>query len=158
LIKQLEKEIPQAEYERNLLTNKGKLALVFSDDDLLQKLSDRFIDAEVAKRLDYPIFMAVSEQGGKNNSGEYEYLIDEDGNIVEDDNGNPVFNQDLVNYDIPKAALEEFKVTSKSWIQEEDLSIAAEPVVEYVIQGKSTGIAEAFVKFAKEQELNFWKD
>ncbi len=68
--------------KKKLLTNKGKLMLILQDDELLQKLSDRFVDAEVAKRLDYPIFMAVSEEGGKNNSGEYEYLTDEDGNII----------------------------------------------------------------------------
>jgi type I restriction enzyme M protein len=156
LIKQMEKDIPQAEYDKNLLTTKGKLKLIIADDDLLQKLSDRFIDAEVAKRLDYPIFMAVSEQGGKNNSGEYEYLIDEDGNIVEDENGNPVFRQDLVNYDISKAALEVMNTKKSTDEMGEELSMAAEPRAEYLVKGKPLAIAEAFVRYAKEQGFNFW--
>lgn len=156
LIKQMEKDIPQAEYDKNLLTTKGKLSLILADDELLQKLSDRFIDAEVAKRLDYPIFMAVSEQGGKNNSGEYEYLIDEDGNIVEDETGNPVFKQDLVNYDITKAALEAMNANKSTDEAGEELLMAADPKVEYLVKGKPLAIAEAFVKYAKEQGFNFW--
>lgn len=155
LIKQLENEISQAEHEKNLLTNKGKLMLILQDDELLQKLADRFVDAEVAKRLDYPIFMAVSEEGGKNNSGEYEYLTDEDGNILEDENGNPLIKQDLVNYNITKEELEAMNTGART--TEENLSIAAEPTDEYKVKGKELAIAEAFVKFAKEQGLNFWR-
>ena len=133
-ITQLEKDIPDAKTELKLLTTKGKLQIILEDSEVLQKLADRFIDAEVAKKLDYPIFMAVSEQGGKNNSGDYEYLIDKDGNIVEDTFGNPIYNQDLVNYNITKEGL--YKVET---IDENKLSIA-----------------EAFVKFANEQQFDFW--
>lgn len=157
-IKQLEKDIPQAEYNKKLLTTKGKLSLILADDYLLQKLSDRFIDAEVAKRLDYPIFMAVSEQGGKNNSGEYEYLIDEDGNIVEDDNGNPVFRQDLVNYEITKAELEAMDANTSTDEEGQTLPMAADPPIEYKVKGKHLAIAEEFVKYAKHQGFNFWRD
>ncbi|HPD66192.1 MAG TPA: N-6 DNA methylase [Bacteroidia bacterium] len=156
LIKQLEKDIPQAEYEKNLLTNKGKLTLILQDDDLLQKLSDRFVDAEVAKQLDYPIFMAVSEEGGKNNSGEYEYLTDENGNILEDENGNPMIKQDLVNYNITKEELEAMDEQVSTGENGEALPMAAEPTVEYKVKGKPLAIAEAFVKFAKEQGFKFW--
>jgi type I restriction enzyme M protein len=134
-ISKLASMIVQFEYDRKLLTNKGKLKLILEDEDKLQKLSDRLIDSEVAKRLDYSIFMAVSEKGGKNNSGEYEYLTDS-GNIIEDENGNPMINQDLVNYDIKK----------------EDLHSVA------LMDEESLGIAETFVKFAKEQGFSFWKD
>lgn len=159
LIKDLESEIPQAEYDKSLLTTKGKLSLILEDDDLLQKLSDRFIDAEVAKRLDYPIFMAVSEEGGKNNSGAYEYLVDEDGNIIEDMNGNPVFKQDLVNYDISKHDLENMnkgKTTSTVSIDNQTY-LAADYEGEYKKAEKPLAIAEAFVKFAKEHGFNFWR-
>ena len=63
--KRLEKLIPQAERELKLLTLRGKLELVLADADLIGTLKERWIAAEVAKRLDYPIFMAVSERGGK---------------------------------------------------------------------------------------------
>ena len=64
-IKRLEKQIPQAEYELKLLSNRGKLELILDDADLIGTLKERWIAAEVAKRLDYPIFMAVSERGGQ---------------------------------------------------------------------------------------------
>ena len=146
-LKQLEKEIPQAEYDFKLLTTKGKLQLILEDEDLLQKLSDRFIDAEVARRLDYSIFMAVSEHGGKDNSGEYEYRMNPDGNLVEDRDGNPVYKQDLVNYAITKEQLLSFDPTL------EELGMAAEKMEMY---GEHSCIAEAFVKFAKEERFSFW--
>lgn len=133
-IKALEKQIPEAEYEMKKLTNKGKLALVLEDDDLIGSLKERWIDAEVAKRLDYPIFMAVSERGGKNNSGDYEYMTDEEGNLVEDEDGQPVINQDLVNYALGPKELE--NVDS--------------------IPEKDVCVAEAFVRFAQKHEFEFW--
>ena len=66
-----------------MLSNTGKLELVLEDPDLIGSLKERWIAAEAAKRLDYSIFMAVSERGGKNNSGDYEYRLDEDGSLVE---------------------------------------------------------------------------
>lgn len=149
-ITKLAKEIPSAEYERKTMTLKGKLQLVVADDDLLQTLADRFVDAEVAKRLDYPIFMAVSEQGGKDNSGEYEYRMDQDGNLVEDELGNPVYNQDLVNYSITKEMLLQ-KIEGTEYKQ------AAEPSVGYRSKTHEPAIAEAFIEFAKEQGYKFWE-
>lgn len=134
-IKSYENAIPLSEEEKLLLTNKGKLQILVNSQDSINKLRNRFIDAEVAKQLDYPIFMAVSEHGGKNNSGDYEYLIDEDGNLVEDNDGNPEINQDLVNHKISRNDL----LTKTDKIKEEDCNIA-----------------EAFVKFAKEQQFDFW--
>lgn len=133
-IKALEKQIPEAEYELKKLTNKGKLALVLEDDDLIGSLKERWIDAEVAKRLDYPIFMAVSERGGKNNSGDYEYMTDEEGNLVEDEDGQPVINQDLANYALGPKDLEN-----------------ADGIPE-----KHVCVAEAFVRFARKHGFEFW--
>ena len=109
-IKHLEKTIPEAENAVKLLSNKGKLELILTDPDLIGTLKERWIAAEVAKRLDYSIFMAVSERGGKNNSGDYEYLVDEDGSLVEFPDGHPQegqreVNQDLINYDLTAEAL-----------------------------------------------------
>ena len=132
--KRLEKLIPQAERELKLLTLRGKLELVLADADLIGTLKERWIAAEVAKRLDYPIFMAVSERGGKNNSGDYDYVIDDNGNLVEDHDGQPKINQDLVNYDLAA----------------DDLADAAG------IPDEQLCIAEAFVRFAQEQGLEFW--
>ncbi|MBD2003610.1 MULTISPECIES: N-6 DNA methylase [Cyanophyceae] len=133
-IKRLEKEIPNAERDLKLLTNRGKLELILADDDLIATLKERWIAAEVAKRLDYPIFMAVSKRGGKNNSGDYEYML-EDGHLVEDASGQPKVNQDLVNYDL----------TAK------DLANAAS------IPDEQVCVTEAFVRFAQQQGFDFWR-
>ena len=138
-IKALEKQIPQAETELKLLSNRGKLALVLEDAELIGTLKERWIAAEVAKQLDYPIFMAVSERGGKDNSGDYKHVLDEQGSLVEFPVGHPqegqlVVDQDLVNYDLRAA----------------DLADAAK-----IPDGKLC-VAEAFVCFAQEQKLSFW--
>ncbi|MGD9972501.1 MAG: N-6 DNA methylase [Desulfatirhabdiaceae bacterium] len=134
-LKRLEKEIPNAERDLKLLTHRGKLELILEDADLIGTLKERWIAAEVAKRLDYPIFMAVSERGGKNNSGDYEYLLDEDGHLVEDASGQPRIDQDLVNYDLGS----------------DELADAAG------LPDDRLCVAEAFVRFAQQQKFDFWR-
>lgn len=139
-IKSLEKAIPEAETAVKLLTNKGKLELLLEDPDLIGTLKERWIAGEASKRLDYPIFMAVSKSGGKNNSGDYEYRVDEDGSLVEFPDGHPqegqlIVDQDLVNYDL----------TAK------DLANVAK------IPDNELCVAEAFVRFAQEQGVDFWE-
>jgi type I restriction enzyme M protein len=135
-IKRLENEIPQAQYELKLLTLRGKLELIVEDDDLIGTLKERWIAAEVSKRLDYPIFMAVSERGGKDNSGDYTFMLDpETGGLIEDEHGQPQIDQDLVNYDLAH----------------EDLAKAVN------IPDEKLCIAEAFVRFAQEQGFGFWR-
>lgn len=136
-IKQYDKNIPLAEEEKLLLTNKGKLEILLKSEDSINKLRNRYIDSEVAKRLDYSIFMAVSERSGKNNSGDYEYLLDEDGNRIEDTYGNPEINQDLVNHKISRESL----LNNIEGFNDDDCFIA-----------------ESFVKFAKENGLEFWNN
>jgi type I restriction enzyme M protein len=139
-IKHFENEIPLAEYKMKLLSNRGKLELVLADPDLIGTLKERWIAAEVAKRLDYPIFMAVSERGGKDNSGDYEYLVDEDGSLVQFPDGHPqegqlAVDQDLVNFDLTAG----------------DLADAAK------IPDDKLCVTEAFVRFAQEQGFDFWE-
>jgi type I restriction enzyme M protein len=139
-IKQLDKRISEAEAAAKLLSNRGKLELILEDPDLIATLKERWIAAEAAKRLDYPIFMAVSERGGKDNSGDYEFRVDEDGSLVEFPGGHPqegqlVVDQDLVNYDLTAAELADAEK-----MPEEKLCVA-----------------EAFVRFAQEQGFDFWR-
>lgn len=134
-IKRLEIAIPNAEYDLKKLTNRGKLQILLSDDEMIGMLKERWIDAEVAKKLDYPIFMAVSEKGGKNNSGDYEYLTDGEGNFLEFDDGQPIIAQDLVNFE-----LSAFDLKGASSLSEDKLCIA-----------------EAFVQFAQKYEFDFWR-
>jgi type I restriction enzyme M protein len=55
----------------------------------------------------YPIFMAVSEKSGKNNSGEYVWKKDEKGSYLVDDEGNRIVDHDL---DGITTAFQEFAV------------------------------------------------
>jgi type I restriction enzyme M protein len=140
-LKRLDQAVAQAERELKLLTNRGRLELVLADDELMGTLKERWIAAEVAKRLDYPIFMAVSERGGKDNSGNYVHMVDEAGSLLEFPDGHPqagqlVVDQDLVNYDLRPDDLADAKA-----IPDEQLCAA-----------------EAFVRFAQEQGLAFWRD
>lgn len=140
-IKALERQIPQAETALKLLSNRGKLSLVLADEDLIGTLKERWIAAEVAKRLDYPIFMAVSERGGKDNSGNYKHLLDDQGSLVEFADGHAqegqlVIDQDLVNYDLGA----------------KDLDDAAK------IPDDQLCVAEAFVRFAQAQKYSFWEN
>lgn len=50
---------------------------------------------EEEKIKDYPIFFATSKLSFKNNSGEYIFLKDKEGNVVLDENKNPVYQSDL---------------------------------------------------------------
>ena len=139
-IKRLEKVIPGAEYELKLLSTRGKLELILADPDLVGALKEHWISTETAKRLDYPIFMAVSERGGKDNSGDYQHIVDETGSLVEFPDGHPqegqlVVDQDLVNYDL---------------FPDDLIAISAQPE-------HQDCIAEAFFRFAREQGLDFWE-
>ena len=82
-------------------------------------------DDELCPKVDdYPIFFAVSEKGGKNNSGDYVYLKNENGQDKLDRNGHLIVDHDLHNHDgeLPD------------------------------------GIAEAFIEWAKDEGLSFWKN
>ena len=134
-LKRLEKEIPVLEREAAMLSNRGRLTLMLAEEDAVKALRERWIAAEAAKRLDYPIFMAVSERGGKDNSGEYVYREDGAGHFVLDASGQKIIDQDLVNYELGP----------------QDLKDAAK------IPDEKLCIAEAFVRFAQEQNFDFWR-
>ncbi len=138
--KALEKAIPDTEYALKVLTTRGKIDLILADPDLISTLKERWIAAEVAKRLDYPIFMAVSERGGKNNSGNYEYLIDDQGSLVEFPDGHPQEGQLVVDQDLVNFHLSPHELADASSLPPNQICIA-----------------EAFVKFAQEQALSCWE-
>ena len=140
-IKTLGKQIPQAERNLKLLSNRGKLELMLADEELIGTLKERWIAAEVAKQLDYPIFMAVSERGGKNNSGDYEYMLDEDGSLVEFSDDHPQEGQLVVNQDLVNFALRANDLADAGKIPDDKLCVA-----------------EAFVRFSQEQNFSFWKN
>ncbi|CAG8667847.1 1358_t:CDS:2, partial [Ambispora gerdemannii] len=65
----------------------------------LQKWNDNPKTGELCPKLeDYPIFFAVSEKGGKDNSGKYIYVKDELGKPKIDGNGHLIIDNDLYNH------------------------------------------------------------
>ena len=73
---------------------------------------------------DYPIFFAVSEKSGKDNSGEYVYTKDENGKLKLDKHGHFVLEHDLHNHngDLPDGIAEAFI----NFAKEEKLSFWSE--------------------------------
>ena len=73
---------------------------------------------------DYPIFFAVSEKGGKDNSGDYVYLKNGNGQYRLDKNGHLIIDHDLHNHDgeLPDGIAEAFI----EWAKSEKLSFWAE--------------------------------
>ena len=66
----------------------------------LQKWNDDPDQGTLCPRVqDYPIFMAVSQKGGKDNSGNYIYVKDDGGEPQLDKNGHMVVDHDLHNHD-----------------------------------------------------------
>lgn len=65
---------------------------------------------------DYPIFFAVSERGGKDNSGDYVYLKNEDGTKKVDKHGHYIIDHDLHNQggELPDVVAEAFVEWAKS--------------------------------------------
>lgn len=65
---------------------------------------------------DYPIFFAVSEKSGKDNSGEYVYVKDENGKLKLDKHGHFILEHDLHNHngDLPDGIAEAFIEFAKS--------------------------------------------
>ena len=91
----------------------------------LQKWNDDPAAGPLCPRVDdYPVFMTVSERGGKDNSGNYRYLYapDGSGSPRRDRNGHLIIDHDLHSHEgqLPP------------------------------------GIAEAFIRWAKNEGLSFW--
>lgn len=94
----------------------GQIWLVLNDEKIKEEFKKFWIDGNVIKEMDYPIFMAVNKKPVKDNSGDYRYKKNPDGSFVLDEHGHPVIDHDL------------------------------------------DEIAEAFIKFAKEQDFYFWRE
>lgn len=86
-----------------------------------QKWNDDLAQGPLCPRVeDYPVFFAVSQKGGKNNSGDYIHLKDETGREKLDKNGHLIVEHDLHNHDgeLPDGIAEGFI----EWAEGERLS------------------------------------
>lgn len=107
---------------------------------------------------DYPIFFAVSQHPGKDNSGEYIYLKGLDGLPLLDLFGHKIIDHDL--YDIYKAVrsqlerlLDRDKDNPKKCNKHLNHYHAILPFIP-----RNPTIAEAFEQFAKDQGFSFWEE
>ena len=90
----------------------------------VQKWNDDPSVGPLCRKVDnYSVFLAVSEKGGKDNSGDYVFLENSDGQHKLDKNGHLIVDHDLHNHN-------------------EELP---------------DGIAEAFIEWAKNENLSFWR-
>lgn len=86
-----------AEAERKLASRsiKGQIKYLLDDEKLLSRYRETWLSDRAAEELDYPIFFAVSENGGKDNNGEPIYKKDGNGELMLDEHGHLIVDHDL---------------------------------------------------------------
>jgi len=86
-----------AESQRKLAsrTLKGQFEYLRQNEKLLARYRESWLAEKAAAELDYPIFFAVSEKAGKDNSGEPVYKKDENGELMLDEHGHLIVDHDL---------------------------------------------------------------
>lgn len=122
----------------------------------LQKWNDDPEMGQLCKFVeDYPIFFASSEFGGKDNSGEYVYLKDSEGNDLLDLYGHKIVDHDLFD---SKMVLDQqlenlLKRDSDDPQKCTEYMKKHKRLISYV--SKRPTIAEAFITFAQKEKLGF---
>ena len=98
---------------------------------------------------DYPIFFAVSEKGGKDNSGDYVYAQNRDGQYKLDKNGHLIVDHDLHSHDgtLPDGIAEVFI----EWARSEKLSFWTN--AEDDTKAERRKAWEAFISNNREREI-----
>jgi len=76
-------------------TVRGQLQWLLEDEKLLARYRDGWLVDKAAEELDYSIFFAVSEKGGKDNSGDPIYKKDANGKSMVDKHGHLIVEHDL---------------------------------------------------------------
>ncbi|VVB92742.1 N-6 DNA Methylase [uncultured archaeon] len=87
--------ITQTKHKLAARSLKRQLNWMLEDEKLLDRYRKAWLAVKSAEELDYPIFFAVSEKGGKDNSGEPIYRKDENGELVLDDHSHLIVEHDL---------------------------------------------------------------
>ena len=105
----------------------------------------------------YPVFFAVSQQGGKDNTGEYVYLTDDEGQRLHDPHDHPIVDHDLYNLRNHLAdQLEQRLNTAKTEAEEQiirDTHAQKLPLVP-----DRPGIADVFREWGRKQGFAFCFD
>lgn len=106
------------------------------------------------KMDDYPIFFAVSHRGGKDSSGEYNYLTDDSGHRLYDLHAHPMVDHDLYNpINYLTDQFEQLTAAAKTTKEKQNIQNAHTAMLPFVPERPS--IAEAFQEWGREQGFGF---
>ena len=106
---------------------------------------------------DYPIFFAVSQNGGKDNSGEYVYLTDGKGRRISDLHDHPMVDHDLFNLrDYLTNQYNQRLNFARTAKEREAIEAAYKERLPFVPD--RSGVADAFREWGRKQGLAFCKE
>jgi type I restriction enzyme M protein len=91
----LKRALAEAQRKLSSRSLKGQVDYLRQDENMLTRYRDFWLADKATAELDYPILFAVSEKGGKDNSGEPIYKKDANGELVLDEHGHLIVNHDL---------------------------------------------------------------
>ena len=107
---------------------------------------------------DYPIFFATSEHPGKDNSGDYIFVLDEDGQPLLDLYNHQIVDQDLFDMrSILDSQLEHLRESDKADPEQVRIYELKHQYILDHLPDRPT-IAEAFIEFGRDQGLSFWRE
>lgn len=90
----LKRALAEAKRKQASLSLKGRVVYLCQDEKLLASYREAWLADKAAQELDYPIFFAVSEKGGKDTSGDLIYK-DANGEPILDNHGHLIVDHDL---------------------------------------------------------------
>lgn len=91
----LKRAIAEAQRKLASRTLKGQFEYLLQNEKMLAHYRESWLAVKAAEELDYPIFFAVSEKAGKDNSGDPIYKKDEKGELALDHHGHLIVDHDL---------------------------------------------------------------
>ncbi|MGC9059529.1 MAG: N-6 DNA methylase, partial [Candidatus Aenigmatarchaeota archaeon] len=94
-IKTLQSKINKLIKEISQRTLAGQISLVLNEEKITEAFKKYWLDGKVMQEIDYPIFFAVNEKPVKDESGEYRYKKEPNGDLVVDEHGHPIIDHDL---------------------------------------------------------------
>ncbi len=92
---EIQRALKEAQYKLASRTWKGRVEWLCNDDKMRERYREVWLAEKAIKELDYPIFFAVSEKGGKDNRGEPIYKKNEAGEFSLDEHGHLIVDHDL---------------------------------------------------------------
>lgn len=133
-LKAFQKSLADKQYALDLKTIYGRLNILLNDEKDLESFHKFWLQSKSAKELSYPIFMATSQKSGKDNSGEYVYKKDTNGELMLDEHGHLAVDDDLdfiAKKFVEFAEKKRFDFWKEDYTYTEEMPIAAYPEAKY---------------------------